>query len=358
MAFILLAPAYLSAAQNGIASRLGRIADSLTAGYGKSAAPLERPAVVVFTFSTAKGLEKQRIGFAVSELLSHQLAKTGRFRLLERAELNRVLEELKLSMSGAVDQDDALNAGKLASADLLVLGSVEKMGRSYHVNARLVASGTGEVLATAYESLPSSEFDSEARDYVVLAPQTQTIGIYFLGSYRVAGSLPSTANTYPPTSYITTNPERAKLFLPGFGIRYCPFNHLFVDAAYINAGAPKRTGSRDSDQPFYSGPYTSKISSFRAVAGPRGRLFGLTYSVGAGLTSVSIKGSGAASYTSPALLAGLEYRLQQRVGITISVGYDFTTKTAEGDQWMSGGTPFKIMRLPHFYVEPSLALYF
>lgn len=361
MAFMLFAPAGISAAQNGIASRIGRIADSLAAGYGKSAAPLEKPAAAVFTFSTAKDLEKQRIGFAVSEMLSHQLAKTGLFQLLERAELNRVLGELKLSMSGAVDQDEALNAGKLASADLLVLGSVEKIGRSYHVNARLVASGTGEVLATAYESLPSSEFESEARDYVVLAPQTQTIGIYFLGSYRVMGDLPPTTRTYSAgwVSYVTTEPENAKLVLPGIGLRYYPFEHFFVDASYINAGEPKRVGNRKSDFAFYAGPYTAKFSLGRVLIGPRTRLGSAVYGyAGGGVTMVSVKGSGYASYTTPTFMAGVEFRPQQRIGITLSAGYDLKSETAIGDLWGAGDQPFNIVRLPHFYIEPSLALYF
>ena len=344
-----------------IAGKLGKISDSLTAAYGVSAGAKEKPSAAVFTFNTSKELEKMRIGFAVSEMLSHQLAKSGKFQLLERTELNRVLGELKLSLSGVTEQEDAISAGKLARADMLVMGSVEKMGKSYHVNARLVNAETGEVVATAYESLPISAFEEEAKDYVVMVPKTQTIGIYFLGSYRVMAKVPSTTNTYPPgwVTYITTNPERSKVMLPGFGIRYAPFEHFLIDVAYMNSAASKRTGNRESDNAFCAGPYTSNFSMFRAVAGPKGRLFdGFSYSMGVGATVVSISRSGQASYTTPTALAGFEFRPQQRLGLAVSVGYDFVTKTAMGNQWGAGDAYFKITRLPHFYLEPSLALYF
>lgn len=350
-----------SYASPSIAGKLGKISDSLAVAYGVSTGAKEKPSAAVFTFNTSKELEKRRIGFAVSEMLAHQLAKSGKFQLLERTELNRVLGELKLSMAGVTEQEDAVTVGKLAKADILVMGSVEKIGKSYHVNARLVNAETGEVAATAYEALPVSAFEEEAADYVTLVPQAQTIGIYFLGSYRVMARVPSTTNTYPPgwVTYITTDPERSKIVLPGFGIRYAPFEHFLLDFSYMNPGAPKRTGDRRSDEAFCAGPYTSKFSIFRAVAGPKGKAFkDISYSVGAGFSSVSITGSGKTSYTTPTLLAGLEFRPQQRVGLNFSAGYDLTTKTAEGNRWGPSDALFKLARLPHFYLESSLALYF
>lgn len=273
--------------------------------------------------------------------------------------MTRVLGELKLSLSGVTEQEDALSAGKLAKADLLVLGSVEKLGKSYHVNVRLVSSETGEVLAAAYESLPVSDFEEEAREYVALVPKAQTIGIYFLAGYRVMDAPQSTLYTYSPNpfiSYITTTPEDKAVLFPGFGIRYCPAEHLLVDLSYMNPGASQKTGKLESDG-WMPESYNSRFSLFRAVAGPKGKVFdSVSYSIGAGVTLVSISGHGYASYTTPTILAGLEFRPQQRIGVSFSVGYDMKTKTATGNMWAPGN--FKITRLPHFYIEPSLALYF
>ena len=365
--FLSLNVAAASAGQSEISAKLGKMADTLIVAYDKTPGALEKPKAAVMTFNTSKELEKQRIGFAVSEILSHNLAEKGSFVLLERTELNRVFDELKLNMAGVTNQADALKAGKLASAEILVMGSVEKFDGTYHVNARLVKTETGEVLATAYEELPVKTFENEAKDYVMLVPKTQTLGLYFLYNYRGTAKLPQTYREYATSDFdytAITTPEQTAMWTPGVGLRYTPVDHITLDLSFANSGSAQKTGRGDNHYtipPDYTmednTKYTSKLTLLRGLIGIEQEFSrSLSYYLAAGATSVRIYGAGSINYITPTVMARLEYHPQERIGISASAGYDFTTKTTTGEDWY--GAKHKIMRLDNLYFEPSISVYF
>lgn len=342
------------------------MAVTLQTAYAKSQAAKEKPTAAVFTFGTSKESAKQRIGFAVSEIFTHQLSRNGTFSLLEREDINRVLGELKLNMSGVTEQSDAMRAGKLASADLLILGSVEKLGETYHVNARLVQTENGEVLATAYEALPASEFEQEARDYI-LVPQKQAIGIYFLYNYRntvKAGDVSGTS-TQIYTYKATAHTKQAQLGPIGVGMRYNPTEKLMFDVSFSQTTTSRTTQtvevSDSNGNPWRPLPTISNkqyASSLRALVGLTSRHGRFAYFFGGGLSSMAIFGedSGKVRYTTPTFLVRGGFHPQERIGIELSAGYDLTTKGAVKDEFVLG--KINTARLRHFYLEPSFSFYF
>jgi len=357
-----LFPPFLSAAQTEISAKLGKVSSTLTDAYNGSGGTI-KPRTAVFTFSSSKELEKQRVGFAVSEILSHHLAKNGAFQLVERAELNRVLQELKLNLSGVTDQSEALKAGQLASAELLVLGSVEKLGKAYHVNARLVKADSGEVLATAYAELPVSVFEAEAADYVVLVPKTQTIGVYFIYGRRTTAALDAQTKTSDSCGVgciTTVTPEQTTLWAPGIGLNYTPFEKWTFDAAYLASGASGKTGTVELTDPgnwTNTYKYDQRVSMVRLLAGRNFNLSSkLSCFLAAGGTSVQFSGEGDGNYFTPTLFARTEFHPQQRFAVSLSAAYDLTTEAARGSDYASSS--FKIVRLQNLYVESSVAIYF
>lgn len=62
---------------------------------------------------------------AIADLLSVELAKWDRVSLVERAKIDHVLNELKLSASGLVEGEQALKFGQLAQADAIILISTD-----------------------------------------------------------------------------------------------------------------------------------------------------------------------------------------------------------------------------------------
>lgn len=87
--------------------------------------PRRRIGVVDFENKSGFGA---RIGTAASDILVTELAKTGRFVVVERDKLNRIMEEQKLQASGAIDARTAVQVGKILGLNAIVTGAVSQAG--------------------------------------------------------------------------------------------------------------------------------------------------------------------------------------------------------------------------------------
>jgi TolB-like protein/cytochrome c-type biogenesis protein CcmH/NrfG len=111
-----------------------------------STTPGNRTTVAVMPFrftgadSTLQPLER---GFA--ELLTTDLSRVSALTVVERARLSAILDEIKLSQSGAVDSTTALRAGKLIQAGTLVQGSLIQNGNRLRTDAALVSVATSSI---------------------------------------------------------------------------------------------------------------------------------------------------------------------------------------------------------------------
>jgi len=94
------------------------------------------------------------LGRYVAEELTTRLFRTGRFKLVERQLLTRVLEEQKLAASGFLDEATASRLGRLLGVDVLAAGTVADLDTSVKVHARLIASETGAVVSVGTVSVP------------------------------------------------------------------------------------------------------------------------------------------------------------------------------------------------------------
>lgn len=133
----------------------GTLAPVANGGWLLAVFPLEDLAASEST----KGL-----GEEMAATLMDGLARSGKVRVVERRQLRQILEELKLSASGLIDEQTAIKAGKLLGANALVLGSFLKFGDSVKINIRVVKTETGEILSTEKASGKfSTLFDLEEK---------------------------------------------------------------------------------------------------------------------------------------------------------------------------------------------------
>jgi curli biogenesis system outer membrane secretion channel CsgG len=123
-----------------------------------------RVAVLAFENNTTLSILGSRLGFAAADELTTQLVKTGEFSVIERQQIDAVLAEQKLGMSGAVDAATAARIGKLLGAQAVIVGSITQfsldrksagigpLAASYTeaesmIDARIVNTTTGEIVA-------------------------------------------------------------------------------------------------------------------------------------------------------------------------------------------------------------------
>ena len=81
---------------------------------------------------------KNWVGAGFSETLTTKLSEVPDFTLYERSQLNEIVKELKLQISGFVDEKTAVNIGKMHGVEILVLGSYQLMENMLRVSARFV----------------------------------------------------------------------------------------------------------------------------------------------------------------------------------------------------------------------------
>lgn len=85
------------------------------------------------------------LGRALAELTVSDLVRVGRLTVLERLQVQALLDELQLADDGLVDPSTAARSGRLLGAGRIVQGSVSDEGARVDVLAAVVPSATGEV---------------------------------------------------------------------------------------------------------------------------------------------------------------------------------------------------------------------
>ena len=97
--------------------------------------------VAVFNFES-KDEGVRDLGPKIATLISANLSAQPDLIMVERAELEKVLGEHELSLSGNVSADTAAKVGNLTGAKVLVTGSVFKMDGSLVLVAKIIGTET------------------------------------------------------------------------------------------------------------------------------------------------------------------------------------------------------------------------
>ncbi|MGH7598188.1 MAG: CsgG/HfaB family protein [bacterium] len=105
----------------------------------------ERLSIAVLPF------ESKGIGGALGQIDLLDKLVTGfvginRFKVIERAQLERILEEQKLGMTGVIDASTAAQIGKGIGVDGVVCGSITQGGNAVTIDARLIDTETAAII--------------------------------------------------------------------------------------------------------------------------------------------------------------------------------------------------------------------
>ena len=118
-------------------------------------------AVLDFTFT---GLAEAE-AILIVDYLNTQITESGNFKVLDRGQRETILAEQEFSLSDCADETCQIEAGKLLSADFIVVGSIGRVGETYLFNIRRVNVATSETVRTAsatYDTLDRIIADCKA----------------------------------------------------------------------------------------------------------------------------------------------------------------------------------------------------
>lgn len=118
----------------------------------------------------------------VTDGLTESVFNTGKMRIIERANLEKILSEQKFQLSGIVDESQAKDIGKVAGVDYVCYGTIKDSVDSLSVSARLVDVENGEIAAMARATIKKDDYltahsnDAPATNNKVASSSTQSNG--------------------------------------------------------------------------------------------------------------------------------------------------------------------------------------
>lgn len=106
---------------------------------------------VLYFTNTAGSEDLKWLEKGLADMLLTDLSLSDELQIVEREELEKIIEEQKFSLSGLADEDQSIEIGKLLSAEIILTGSFIAAGDTLRVDAKLLDSETG-ALKTAVKA--------------------------------------------------------------------------------------------------------------------------------------------------------------------------------------------------------------
>jgi hypothetical protein len=100
--------------------------------------------VAIFDFESSDEAVRA-LGPQVATLLNASLSNDPRFILVERADLEKIMGEQELSLSGTIAPDTAAKVGQWTGAKVLITGRVFKFDRELLIVAKIIGTETSRV---------------------------------------------------------------------------------------------------------------------------------------------------------------------------------------------------------------------
>ena len=117
--------------------------------------------VSVLYFENLRGIQDhQWISKGIADSLISELAPVEGLTLVEREELQEVIDEQQLSLSGLTAADGAAELGRMLNAGFLVSGSFAVMGENIQVNCRITNTSSARIENSTTETIPFSSLPS------------------------------------------------------------------------------------------------------------------------------------------------------------------------------------------------------
>jgi hypothetical protein len=117
---------------------------------------------VTTTETTTQDFRTERekdIAATVVDLLTIKLLTSDKIMLVERNEIDRLYDELKLSRSGIVNSAEANQVGRLSGAKLLVTGSVVQIDNDLFLIAKVMGTETSRIAGASVKAPANSDLN-------------------------------------------------------------------------------------------------------------------------------------------------------------------------------------------------------
>jgi TolB-like protein len=107
---------------------------------------------VLYFQNTTRNKEYDWLSKGIADMLISDISKSYQLEVVERENLEKILKEQKLSLSGLTDESKAIEVGKLLNANKMVSGSYIVLGTTIRVDTKITDIETGKILKSVESS--------------------------------------------------------------------------------------------------------------------------------------------------------------------------------------------------------------
>lgn len=113
--------------------------------------------LAIFDFINVNG-KQSVLGRYLSEQTSNYLFQNSELHIVERTQIERVMQEQNFGMSGYVSDETAVRIGNLLGANAVTLGTLTKVGNKISVNIKIVETESASVLSSGSTEIEGEEY--------------------------------------------------------------------------------------------------------------------------------------------------------------------------------------------------------
>ena len=100
----------------------------------------------------------------VSDFLRTELVRTRAFKVLDRQNMEKVLEEQSFQLMGCTTEECAVQMGKILNVTYMIVGTFSKFLETYYINVNVIDVETGQIVgAEAVECASGRELPAAAK---------------------------------------------------------------------------------------------------------------------------------------------------------------------------------------------------
>jgi len=170
--------------------------------------------IAILDFTNTGGLSKQET-VTLGNRLRSMLVKTDAFVVLERGQMDDILNEQGFQQSGCTTTECAVEMGRLLNVQKMISGTIGKLGKTYTIDLSLIDVETGEIEKSFFRDF-KGEIDGLLDLMQLIANQIAAIvGGAGIPEIKDEGKI--------VTLEINSDPEGANIFINGNKVGQTPF---------------------------------------------------------------------------------------------------------------------------------------
>lgn len=169
-----------------------------------------KPAVAIIGLES-NGVSKPETR-AITDRFSTELFKCGQYKILERAKMEAILQEMNFQISGCTSSECAVKVGRIVGVEKIITGSISQVAEYNTVNIRLIDVETSQIENTVTRDVKGSLGKVLTRAIPELAAEIS--GLEKENSYDSSIQIkttPAGALVYLDDSYLGTTPLTSSL---------------------------------------------------------------------------------------------------------------------------------------------------